>query len=908
MKKTLSIILTLAMILSMFSVSVFATEEVVEETPVNVAKIDDQTFTSLQEAVDAAEVEDTIKLVSNVELDETLVVRDEDEITLDLAGYTVSMTDSSGRGSCLLKNSGILTIMDSSRNKAGKLTYLSTTPDSVNFSYSTSTVINIGSITVESGTIENTTSAGASYAIDNGWYSKDVSLTFNGGKALAVKTAVRQVLFTENYKNKVTVNKGATIEGDSAGLQLHSYSTGNQYAEIDIKGGTFIGDYAFYTYYNAADYSKNTTIKISDGTFDGALYLYNGNVGSSAYPMDVTITGGTYLGGAYVYTYDSEQNFAPIKCISGGDFVYDPIDYIAKGYARCTSETEDCVYSVKALENEDVQIAPVAPKVDVPEELDEETKTEIETNAYKATIDGIDEVVNKAANEVTTTETAGKEALREADIEVAEDAAVNIFVQPLLDVQITDVDTENGTIALDIKAMVQTYATTAETVYDMVIGNAVAVGEPEELDTENIEVTITIPVPESIIGEAEELMVKHITGGEVYYYPTRENREDNTITFTNPHGFSDFIVSAADDREIEVKYTSNGRPVKGTNSANIPNSTPYEIYDIGVKEIELPTARKSGYNFKGWKLGGENTPHKSDTVVLTQDLWDEAVENDGILTAEAVFVKAKDNAGGLGGAGGEVVTSYTVSFNTNGGSQIESIKVFKGNKVSYPVTPVKDGATFEGWYTDKDCTNRYDFNQTVYSSFTLYAKWISESETIFADVTEGDWFFDVVNEAYKKGLMNGMDEENFGPQLEINRAMFVTVLHRIDGNTEAKAPITFTDVPVGAYYEKAVAWAVSSGIVEGYGDGIFGSTDPITREQMAVMLYRFAQYKGVNNSGTGEAFSDADSIADWAKTAVDWATGAGILNGMGDGTYAPKSTATRAQGAAVFVRIEDLVK
>ncbi len=918
MKKTLSVILVLSMVLSLCTVGVFATEEVieevveevVEETPVYVAKIGDVEFETIVEAVSAAEKDDVIKLISNVELGETVVIPADKDVVLDLCGYIVSMEDSSRAAACAIKNNGNLTIKDSSRGGEGKITFVSTTP-SASYGYSTSAVINTGALTVKSGNIENTTVGGASYAIDTAWYTSDTSITIEGGTITSQSTSVRQVPFSATAKNVLTI-KGGTITGGFAGVQTHNISNAEYLAEVNIIGGTITGTYAYYTYYSCVTGHRYTDIDISGGNFNGYVFIYNGNTGSSAVDFEnVSISKGLFNGGVYVYTYDSEDVEKYIPAITGGDYTEDPSWQIAKGYARCASEVEGYAYSVAKLNNDDVQVAPVAPKVEVSEDIDggyAGDVAEVTDNAEKATIDGIDAAITKVANKETTNAAAGKSALEAADIEVAEDATVNIFVQPSLDVKITDV--EDGAIVLDIKAVAQTYATTAETVYDMVIGtDAVAVGEPKKLDTKGSEVVITIPVPASIIGGEETLMVKHVVDEDtVYYYEATVDAENNTITFVNPHGFSEFTVSAVDERPIVIEYTSNGRPVKGTNGVNIPESDSYTIYDIGVAEIELPTARKSGYTFKGWKFAGDNNSYKK--VTLTQDMWDAATERAEklILNAEAVFVKSKDSVSGLGGAGGEVVTSYTVSFNTNGGSQIESIKVFKGNKVSVPMAPVKEGATFEAWYTDAECTNKYDFSKTVYSSFTLFAKWIGENETIFADVTEADWFYDVVNEAYTKGLMNGMDEENFGPQLDINRAMFVTVLYRIAGKPEAKATVGFTDVQPGVYYEDAVAWAVASAIVEGYGDGVFGSTDPITREQMAAILYRFAQYKGIEIGGAGESFSDADSIADWAKSAVDWATGAGVLNGMGDGTYAPKSTATRAQGAAVFVRIEDLVK
>ncbi len=917
MKKTLSIILVLAMVLSLCTAGVFATEEIVEdivediveETPVYVAKIGDVKFETIADAVDTADEGDTIKLISNIELDEKVVVASDDDITLDLAGYTVSMTDSSGVTACAIKNNGTLTIKDSSRSGAGKITFASTTP-SASYAYSTSAVINAGALTVESGNIENTTVGGASYAIDTARYTSDTSITINGGTITSKSTSVRQVPFSATAKNILTIN-GGTITGGFAGVQTHNISNAEYLAEVNINGGTISGTYAYYTYYSCVTGHRYTDIDISGGNFNGYVFIYNGNTGSSAVDFaNVSISKGLFNGGVYVYTYDGEGTEKYIAAITGGDYTEDPSWQIAKGYARISSKKEGYTYSVSKLKNENVQVSPVAPEVEISDDIDEAIKTEIEENADKATIDGIDGIVNDTANTIKNSAiNSAKQELAEIT-SITEDTVVNIFVQPSLKVEIKDID--EGELVLDIEAVAQTYATTAETVYDMVVGtDAVAIGNAKKLDTKDTEVVITIPVPESIIGlgedRAQTLTVKHIKAAkEVYYYEATVN-EDNTITFTNPHGFSEFTVSSADETVITAEFAYNGRAVRDT-KGNVIEDVEFNIYNVG-STIALPTARKSGYVFKGWRFGRNSTTYKGETV-LTQELWDMAVRNGDVLEVNAVFTES-ESGGGFGGGtgtGGEVVTSYTISFNTDDGSKIEAIKVFRGNIVAPPVDPQKDGVIFGGWFTDKDCTNKYDFSKKVYSSFTLYAKWLGENESVFADITKADWFYEAVNTAYKNGLMNGMDAENFGPQFEINRAMFVTVLHRIDGKTATRANIGFTDVQPGVYYEDAVAWAVANKIVEGYGNGVFGSNDAITREQMAAILYRFAQYKGIEVGVSGQTFSDSNNIADWAKTAVDWATGSGILNGMGDGIYAPKSTATRAQGAAVFVRIDALVK
>lgn len=299
-------------------------------------------YTSLAKAIEAAEDGATIKLIDDHILSEG--VTNTKNITLDLNGYKVSYEDSLGKTSALLSNSGNLTIIDSSENQTGKLTYCSTTP-SASYGYSTSTIINTGNVVVESGTIENTTDGGASYAIDNAWYTKDISLTVNGGTIVAVRTAIRQVPFSSGYKNTVNINNGE-IKGSNAGLQIHNYQSSACEVVTNITGGTFTGKYAFYTSYTAANTATKTDIQISGGTFNGYVYLYNGNAGSAEYPMNVSITDGTFNSGVYVYTKDAEGNEVVIPAISGGIYAEDISDYTVKGYKAVYDETTD-KYSVE---------------------------------------------------------------------------------------------------------------------------------------------------------------------------------------------------------------------------------------------------------------------------------------------------------------------------------------------------------------------------------------------------------------------------------------------------------------------------------------------------------------------------------------------------------------------------------
>ncbi len=172
----------------------------------------------------------------------------------------------------------------------------------------------------------------------------------------------------------------------------------------------------------------------------------------------------------------------------------------------------------------------------------------------------------------------------------------------------------------------------------------------------------------------------------------------------------------------------------------------------------------------------------------------------------------------------------------------------------------------------------------------------------FADVDATDWFYDGVAYVTGKGIMTGAGNGSFQPDTVCDRAMFVTTLHRIEG-APAAAGVSFLDVPKEDYYADAVAWARSSDIVKGYGNGCFGPHDSLTREQMALILYRYADYKGYDATpGDLSAFHDAAAVAPYAVEAVSWAVAHGLLTGVGGAQLAPQSAVTRAQVAVLLSR------
>lgn len=174
----------------------------------------------------------------------------------------------------------------------------------------------------------------------------------------------------------------------------------------------------------------------------------------------------------------------------------------------------------------------------------------------------------------------------------------------------------------------------------------------------------------------------------------------------------------------------------------------------------------------------------------------------------------------------------------------------------------------------------------------------------FDDVSIDDWFCDEVLAIHSAGLMNGTGERTFSPYGPADRAMLVTILWRVSGSPEPSSASSFTDVDSSAWYAKAVAWASENGIVDGCGGGLFRPSDPLTREQLAAILYRYAKFSGMDTGKTSElgGYSDSDKIGGWALDAVKWAVGSGIITGSGPDTLSPQGSATRAQTAVMLVR------
>lgn len=208
--------------------------------------------------------------------------------------------------------------------------------------------------------------------------------------------------------------------------------------------------------------------------------------------------------------------------------------------------------------------------------------------------------------------------------------------------------------------------------------------------------------------------------------------------------------------------------------------------------------------------------------------------------------------------------------------------------------------------------NRYTFRMPADDvEVTSQFHWtgVTHVPMSFSDVNENNWFHAAVHYVYDRGMMSGTSATTFSPDMDTSRGMLVTILHRLEG-TPAAAESAFADVSREAYYARAVDWASQNGIVSGYGGnetGTFGPDNGVTREQLATILYRYSEKKGMDMTIRGDmsGFADRDAISAYAKDAVAWAVGMGLVSGTGDGNITPAGSATRAQVATILMRYEE---
>lgn len=348
---------------------------------------------------------------------------------------------------------------------------------------------------------------------------------------------------------------------------------------------------------------------------------------------------------------------------------------------------------------------------------------------------------------------------------------------------------------------------------------------------------------------------------------------------------------------LTAQWEANTYNVTVENDGNGTASAAPAPASMGA-EVSLTATPNSGYHFKKWEVVSDNVEIEDNKFTMPA----------AHVTVKAIFER---NASSSGGGGGGGTTYYTLTFETNGGDSMQAIRAARGKTLDLSAyTPMRDGYDFGGWYADKDLTQRIT-EIKLSGSKTVYADWKKrEPDAVknpFADVNAGDWFYRDVLFSYEKGLMSGMDAAAFAPYANTTRAQIAVIFYRMEGSPAVEGENSFTDVVRGsgtAWFYDAVTWAQQNGIMGGYDNSSFAPKDPITREQLAAIFYRYAQYKGYDTTQGGMAireFGDYESISDYAMSAMAWAVNTGLVKGDSNLLY-PNGTATRAEIAAMLHR------
>lgn len=889
-------------------------------------------YNTVADAIREAGNGGTVTLLKNTA--EDVVIPADKTITLDLNGK--KLTNVASHTIC---NNGTLTI-----NGEGTVD---------NVTHGTAALYNKGTVVVNGGTFDRSKENGQNEGESgqNSWYTiKNVgTMTIKDG--VTVQTAGNNTalgkfssLVSNGYfdSGDYTANKGIdqptlTINGGLFRGGLNTIKNDDR-AKITIVNGTFTNYYqAVVMNHNVAEIKGGTFTAASDA--DSETYgIYNCGCAADIDLGTLTVSGGTFTGATYAVADVSSQNatvnisdgkFAGTKAaivksrsskasisISGGDFSSDPTAYLARytgtdgqKYVAGAINESPYFFRVALVENNQIPVVPAVGETAAPsaEELKKTGMTEEAANAVAAAAKEVaagDTEIKEAVAPIATGITDEKAAKYQQAAANDVDAVKKIEVRAYLEVKPTAYNGSAYTLDITPK-------------YDVVVVGTKADGTTKAekvVETNTLNVTkatkVSVQLPARFVSDTNtKLYVQH--KGHEYDAAVTANNGVYTANFTNPHGFSPFTISKTSQSVAKVgnnKYTTFQDAVNA-----VENNGTIEIVG-GNKDY---TATISG---------------SSKTIKVKNSLTDKNIKvtvNGESKTIEpskdATFTYTKPSSGGSSGGSSSGKTTYkvTTSAVNNGGVNASPSSAEKGAAITITLSPDKGYKLDKLTVTDGSgkTVSTVKKSDTVYT-FTMPASAVkvgvsyvkateTPSETKFNDVSANDWFASAVDYVTGKGMMNGTADNTFSPKANTTRGMVVTVLYRLE-NQPSTSAASFTDVASGAYYANAVAWANANGIVSGYGSGKFGPNDKVTREQLAAILYRYAQYKKYDVS-VGEdtnilSYDDAQSISSYAIPAIQWACGAGVVTGKSGSKLDPKGNATRAEVAAMLMRFCENVK
>ena len=867
----------------------------------NAAAIDDVQYATLADAVAAANNGDTVTLLTNTA--EDITIAQDKDITLDLNGKTLTNVNSDtitvNKGATLTIN-GEGTVDNVTHQKTtiynkGTVTlnggtYDRSKEDGIKDSNTYYTLLNHGTMTVANVTVNN--KGGYSSLFENGYFNQKPET--KNGIANPILT-IESGNFTggiNTVKNDddatMIINDGTFANYAQAAFQNHNIAT--------INGGTFDGSTVYAILNcgvctgNDAEHDKHQLI-INDGKFSGKIRKGNDKDGVH---------------------YD----FGSIA-IKGGYFTTDPSDYVASDYVAGTSDVSGYSYKVVAKTNTgSVEVKPAVadPEVKV-DRIPQADKEKVAAAAATVSAPTLGAAAVDEAQKIS--EDKANELLKDVNVG---DGVKKLYVQSSLKVEPTAYNETTKTLALDITPQYRVVASTAtkadEIKLDGDTKNAQVVQDYQNM-TINTPTEVTMELPAGFaVADGTKLSIQHTKSNDkVEYYTGTVTKKDDKLylTFTT-NGFSPFVISVP-AAAIESKvYPTLQAAVDSAKNGDI-----IDLYKDVAADTKVTVAKpinfKVATNSKKFDAAKNIVAGSNTTVKVTGE--------SSPYTYEFTYTKPSSGGSSGGSSSGKTTYKVTTSAVNNGGVNASPSSAEKGATITITLSPDKGYKLDKLTVTDGSgkTVSTVKKSDTVYT-FTMPASAVkvgvsyvkateTPSKTKFNDVSANDWFASAVDYVTGKGMMNGTADNTFSPKANTTRGMVVTVLYRLE-NQPSTSAASFTDVASGAYYANAVAWANANGIVSGYGSGKFGPNDKVTREQLAAILYRYAQYKKYDVS-VGEdtnilSYNDAQSISTYAIPAIQWACGAGVVTGKSGSKLDPKGNATRAEVAAMLMRFCENVK
>lgn len=895
-----------------------------------VAKVGDTGYATLATAVAAAKDGGTIELLKDVE--ETLRLKQGEDITLNLNGHTLSAEQTTVgvlHGKLVVNGPGA--IKENKPNFGAIIACGSVSQNDTNY---TEVTVN-KDVTLE------------------GW--APVFIDQKNGKAYGVSVNLNGVTLNAKNDTSNAVGSGVYVNGqitdavNSPVINLDSTtiaSTGH---------GMYLAGYATTTVNGGSVSGSETGIEIRAGklTVNGATVTGNGiptsvtpngngstSVGAgiavaqhtTELPIDVTISDGVISGYTGLLESNPQNNPAAsiarvninvaggkFAAINGGKNAVSSDDkrvIISGGVFAQKFDNSYCATGLTVVSNKSAETKATYPwTVGTIEVKDEnEIKTDTQKGATQATLgDKIAAGDKTAATAVGTSVTPTKltdttpitaddkaQALTELvknkkvtlnqDGKIPAGTTVTVVKKTYLDVTVTAYDTTSDTVSMDIVPKYDLIAV-AKTGTDE---KKVTLKSAQDAKVGSTEVKVTLP--DAFKGK--KVYINHNNGANLYV--ATANATTGEITFTT-NGFSPFTFALSNPNVVaEV----NGNAY--TSFADAVSAVPAN----GTIEITGGTSPYTG------------TANKTFTVKNSTSA-DITVNGQPIEPTKSYTFKYTHSSGGSSGGSSSGKTTYkvTTSAVNNGGVNASPSNAEKGATITITLSPDKGYKLDKLTVTDGSgkTVSTVKKSDTVYT-FTMPASAVkvgvsyvkateTPSETKFNDVSANDWFASAVDYVTGKGMMNGTADNTFSPKANTTRSMVVTVLYRLE-NQPSTSAASFTDVASGAYYANAVAWANANGIVSGYGSGKFGPNDKVTREQLAAILYRYAQYKKYDVSGANslDGYTDVQSVSSYAVPALQWANAAGVVTGKSGSKLDPKGNATRAEVAAMLMRFCENVK